>query len=156
MPVKKARAAANANALLLENQMCFALYAASLAMTKVYRPLLAALGLTYPQYIVMLVLWEQDGLTVSALGARLSLDSGTLTPLLKRLEALALVRRTRGAADQREVYLHLTAKGKALRVQAPDIHRQVACATGCTADQIKTLTASLHRLRASLLQQIPA
>ena len=82
-----------ASALLLDNQLCFALYSASLAMTKLYKPLLEDLGLTYPQYLVMLVLWEQDGLTVSALGERLFLDSGTLTPLLKRLEAAGLIRK---------------------------------------------------------------
>ena len=93
--------------LLLDHQLCFALYSASLAMTKLYKPLLDPLGLTYPQYLVMLVLWEHDGLTVSQLGERLALDSGTLTPLLKRLEAAGLVQRLRDAADERRVLLQL-------------------------------------------------
>ena len=86
--------------LLLDNQLCFALYSTSLAMTKLYKPLLEALGLTYPQYLVLLVLWEQDGLTVSELGERLFLDSGTLTPLLKRLESSGLVSRQRATAGR--------------------------------------------------------
>src|SRR5947208_16623306 len=93
--------------LLLDNQLCFALYSASLAMTKFYKPLLDPLGLTYPQYLVMLVLWEGDGVTVSQLGERLSLDSGTLTPLLKRLQAQRLLQRLRDAADERRVLLQL-------------------------------------------------
>src|SRR6187431_2340286 len=91
-------------ALLLDNQLCFALYSASLAMTRLYKPLLAELGLTYPQYLAMLVLWERDGLMVSELGERLGLDSGTLTPLLKRLEALELVARIRAVEDERRVH----------------------------------------------------
>ena len=102
----------------LDHQLCFALYAASLAMTKAYRPLLAPLGLTYPQYLVMLVLWEGDGLTVKQAGERLGLDSGTLTPLLKRLEAAGLLQRLRDAADERRVRLQLTAAGRALRARA--------------------------------------
>jgi DNA-binding MarR family transcriptional regulator len=102
-------------ALLLDNQLCFALYSASLAMTKLYKPLLDELGLTYPQYLVMLVLWEGDGLMVSELGQRLYLDSGTLTPLLKRLESAGLVSRMRAAEDERRVHIHLTAAGRTLR-----------------------------------------
>src|SRR5689334_3586565 len=95
-------------ALLLDNQVCFALYSASLAMTKLYKPLLDELGLTYPQYLVMLVLWEGDGLMVSELGQRLSLDSGTLTPLLKRLETSGLITRIRAVEDERRVHVTLT------------------------------------------------
>ena len=98
-------------ALRLDNQVCFALYSASLAMTKLYKPLLDDIGLTYPQYLVMLVLWEQDGITVSELGERLYLDSGTLTPLLKRLEASGHIRRTRDAQDERRVRIALTPQG---------------------------------------------
>src|SRR5438270_12845677 len=101
-------------ALLLDNQLCFALYSTSLAMTKLYKPLLDELGLTYPQYLVMLVLWEGDGLMVSELGQRLYLDSGTLTPLLKRLEASGLVSRMRDVDDERRVRVHLTAAGRKL------------------------------------------
>src|SRR3954470_3664742 len=99
------------SALLLDNQLCFALYSASLAMTKLYKPLLDELGLTYPQYLVMLALWERDGSTVSELGQRLYLDSGTLTPLLKRLEAAGLVSRVRSTEDERRVHLRLTSAG---------------------------------------------
>ena len=98
-------------ALRLDNQVCFALYSASLAMTKLYKPLLDDIGLTYPQYLVMLVLWEQDGITVSELGERLYLDSGTLTPLLKRLEASGHIRRARDAQDERRVRIALTPQG---------------------------------------------
>ena len=96
------------SALLLDNQLCFALYSTSLAMTKLYKPLLEELGLTYPQYLVMLVLWEQDDVAVSELGSRLYLDSGTLTPLLKRMEAAGLLARSRSAEDERRVNIALT------------------------------------------------
>ena len=154
--------------LALDHQLCFALYAASLAMTKAYKPLLAPLGLTYPQYLVMLVLWEGDGLTVSQLGARLALDSGTLTPLLKRLEAQALVQRQRDATDERRVRLQLTASGRALRAQALAVPQAIACAVTGTADtetttaqangdlqQIAALAPQLHSLRRQL-QTIPS
>jgi DNA-binding MarR family transcriptional regulator len=107
--------AADESWLRLDHQLCFALYASSLAMTKLYKPLLDPLGLTYPQYLVMLVLWETDGLAVSQLGERLQLDSGTLTPLLKRLEASGLVQRLRDSADERRVLLQLTREGRALK-----------------------------------------
>src|SRR3954467_10719297 len=101
-------------ALLLDNQLCFALYSTSLAMTKLYKPLLEELGLTYPQYLVMLVLWEEDGPMVSGLGERLFLDSGTLPPLLKRLETAGLVARVRDTQDERRVHITLTAAGRKL------------------------------------------
>jgi DNA-binding MarR family transcriptional regulator len=141
-------------ALNLDNQLCFALYSTSLAMTKRYRPLLAALGITYPQYIVLLALWSGDALTVGELGAQVALDSGTLTPLLKRLQALQLVVRTRGAQDEREVHITLTAKGVALRAKADAVHEHIACATGCTQEKRQQLTQSLQRLRASLLSNL--
>ncbi|MGB6101852.1 MAG: MarR family transcriptional regulator, partial [Comamonas sp.] len=100
-------------ALRLDRQLCFALYSASLAMTRLYKPLLDAIGLTYPQYLAMLVLWERDGLTVSELGERLSLDSGTLTPLLKRMEVAGLLQRERDAQDERCVRVVLTRTGRA-------------------------------------------
>ena len=100
--------------LSLDHQLCFALYSSSLAMTKMYKPLLEPLGLTYPQYLVMLVLWEHDAIPVSDIGTHLQLDSGTLTPLLKRLQANGLLRRERDKADERRVLLHLTAAGRAL------------------------------------------
>ena len=104
--------------LRLDVQLCFPLYAAARAMTQVYAPLLSKLGLTYPQYLVMLVLWETDGVTVKALGERLYLDSGTLTPLLKRLETQGLVRRERSKEDARSVRVHLTAPGRAHAARA--------------------------------------
>ncbi len=141
--------------LALDRQLCFALYAASLAMTKVYKPLLSPLGLTYPQYLVMLVLWEGDGITVSQLGARLTLDSGTLTPLLKRLEALALVQRLRDAADERRVLLRLTTAGRALRAQALAVPQAIACATACDLQQISQLSTQLQQLRQQLTTLSP-
>lgn len=136
--------------LALDHQLCFALYAASLAMTKAYKPLLAPLGITYPQYLVLLVLWEGDGITVSQLGDRLTLDSGTLTPLLKRLEALGLLQRQRDAADERRVLLHLTPAGIALRAQAVAVPQAIACATACDLQQVGALAAQLHQLRRQL------
>ncbi|HVR50963.1 MAG TPA: MarR family transcriptional regulator, partial [Pseudorhodoferax sp.] len=119
-------------ALQLDHQLCFALYSASLAMTKLYKPLLAPLGLTYPQYLAMLVLWEQDGPMVSALGERLGLDSGTLTPLLKRLEAAGLVQRERAAEDERRVRVRLTPAGRRLKVRAAKIPGCVLQASQCS------------------------
>ena len=136
--------------LALDHQLCFALYAASLAMTKAYKPLLAPLGLTYPQYLAMLVLWEGDGITVSQLGARLTLDSGTLTPLLKRLDALGLVQRQRDSGDERRVRLHLTAAGHGLKAQAQAVPQAIAGATACDLQQIGDLARQLTLLRQQL------
>src|SRR5579862_7368591 len=112
--------------LALDKQLCFALYSASLAMTKVYKPLLAPLGLTYPQYLVMLALWEDDGQPVGVLGERLALDSGTLTPLLKRLEAQGQLSRERDATDERRVIVRLTSAGRALKIRARKVPPQIA------------------------------
>jgi DNA-binding MarR family transcriptional regulator len=142
--------------LALDRQLCFALYSASLAMTKLYKPLLEPLGLTYPQYLVMLVLWEQDGVTVSQLGERLALDSGTLTPLLKRLEAAGLVQRLRDASDERRVLLQLSAGGRALRAQARRVPALVAQAAGCELAEIGTLTQRLQALRQQLTRSTPS
>jgi MarR family transcriptional regulator, organic hydroperoxide resistance regulator len=136
--------------LQLDQQLCFALYASSLAMTKLYKPLLAPLGLTYPQYLVMLVLWEADGISVSTLGQRLSLDSGTLTPLLKRLESAALISRRRAQDDERRVDISLTDAGRALKVPALNIPPQLACASACSLDELVSLTRRLHELRKQL------
>ncbi|MCH7345531.1 MarR family transcriptional regulator [Pelomonas sp. CA6] len=140
--------------LTLDRQLCFALYGSSLAMTKLYKPLLEPLGLTYPQYLVMLVLWEGDGLSVSALGQRLGLDSGTLTPLLKRLEAAELIQRQRARDDERRVDIVLTATGRHLRRRAADIPRQLACASGCELDELSALTQRLQQLRLQLQQSL--
>lgn len=134
-------------ALRLDNQLCFALYSASLAMTKLYKPLLDELGLTYPQYLVMLVLWEGDGLMVSELGQRLSLDSGTLTPLLKRLEAAGLVARMRDVADERRVHIHLTAAGRKLKARAAKVPGCVLAASQCSIPDLLQLTAQVRQLR---------
>jgi len=131
----------------LDQQLCFALYAASLAMTKLYKPLLDPLSLTYPQYLVLLVLWEGDDIAVSDVGQRLSLDSGTLTPLLKRLEAAGLLQRRRDSGDERRVRVSLTAAGRALKARAAKVPRQVACATACSLDELAALTAQLKQLR---------
>jgi DNA-binding MarR family transcriptional regulator len=134
-------------ALLLDNQLCFALYSASLAMTKLYKPLLDAIGLTYPQYLALLVLWERDGLTVSELGKRLSLDSGTLTPLLKRLEAAGFVSRLRDTADERRVHIQLTPDGRSLKVRASHIPGCVLQATHCEVAEAVALTRQVQALR---------
>ena len=138
--------------LQLDNQLCFALYSTSLAMTKLYKPLLAELELTYPQYLAMLVLWECDGLMVSELGERLYLDSGTLTPLLKRLEAAGLVRRTRSAEDERSVLVTLTPSGCALRARAAGVPDHVARAAAVpgAARGLIALRQSLTALRDNL------
>ena len=111
--------------LRLDNQLCFAVYSTAHAFNRVYKPLLDKLGLTYPQYLVMLVLWERDGVPVKDIGERLLLDSGTLTPLLKRLEAAELVRRTRSTEDERQVLIALTPKGEALREKARAVPQSI-------------------------------
>ena len=141
--------------LQLDHQLCFALYSASLAMTRLYKPLLEPLGLTYPQYLVMLVLWETDGIGVTQLGDRLALDSGTLTPLLKRLQASGLLQRLRDAGDERRVRLQLTAAGRALKAKAFSVPETVACASGCELDELAALTARLQRLRRQILDSTP-
>lgn len=137
-------------ALQLDNQLCFALYSASLAMTKLYKPLLEEMGLTYPQYLALLALWEQDGLSVSELGERLFLDSGTLTPLLKRLEAAGLISRLRDAADERRVLIRLTADGRHLKARALRIPACVLQATQCDLAEVRRLTRELQSLRQHL------
>ncbi len=140
-------------ALLLDNQVCFALYSASLAMTKLYKPLLDGIGLTYPQYVVMLALWERDGTTVSELGGRLFLDSGTLTPLLKRLESAGLLARLRDAEDERRVRITLTPAGRALRSRAETIPACVLESSQCSVPQLQALTRELADLRQRITQR---
>jgi MarR family transcriptional regulator, organic hydroperoxide resistance regulator len=144
------RSPSSDEALLLDNQLCFALYSASLAMTKLYKPLLDELGLTYPQYLVMLVLWEGDGLMVSELGQRLYLDSGTLTPLLKRLESAGLVSRMRDVADERRVHVHLTAAGRKLKSRAARVPACMLQASQCPLPELKQLTRQVRTLRERL------
>lgn len=142
------KAADSTDPLLLDRQLCFAVYSASHAFNRVYKPLLDRLGLTYPQYLVMLALWEQDALTVKAIGDRLQLDSGTLTPLLKRLEAAGLVSRVRSAADERRVHVTLTEAGKALRdAAAQKVPRELSCAIGGSQAESDALRQRLIALR---------
>lgn len=134
--------------LLLDRQVCFPLYAATNLLNRLYGPVLKPLGLTYPQYLVMLVLWEEEPQTVGALGARLYLDSGTLTPLLKRMEAAGLVSRTRDAGDERRVLIGLTERGRALRADA--LHVPETIAGGRTPERLDELRESVRKLVAML------
>ena len=136
--------------LLLDNQLCFALYSTSLAMTRLYKPLLDALGITYPQYLVLLVLWERDGLSVSELGNRLFLDSGTLTPLLKRMEAAGLVTRQRAVEDERRVHIALTESSRQLKTQATKIPGCILNAAQCPVPELVALTRQMQALRERL------
>ncbi len=129
---------------VLEDQLCFALYAASRAMTARYRPLLDAIGLTYPQYLVMMLLWEEDNQTVGQLGARLSLDSGTLSPLLKRLTTAGLVTRHRRVEDERSVAIALTDAGRALQEKAGAISEEIICALDLDREEFADLKAKLN------------
>lgn len=138
------RTEAQIDSLRLDNQLCFALYAASGLVTRAYRPLLEPLGLTYPQYLVMLVLWERAPRTVGELGEQLGLDSGTLTPLLKRMEAAGLVRRDRDPKDERRVQITLTDHGAALHDQAAKIPETLACALPLPPQDLVDLRATLQ------------
>ena len=147
---KTAAKAKAQNSLLLGNQLCFALYSTSLAMTRLYKPLLAPLKLTYPQYVVMMALWEQDDVSVSTLGERVFLDSGTLTPLLKRLEATQLLVRQRQAHDERAVHISLTPAGKALQAQAAGIPVCIGQSMQYDWTDVQKLTLQLQALRSNL------
>jgi DNA-binding MarR family transcriptional regulator len=144
--------AAAVNPLSLDAQLCFLLYSSTHAMVKVYKPVLDRLGLTYPQYLVMLLLWERDGWTVNALGDRLGLDSGTLTPLLRRMDAKGLVQRTRDAEDERRVRVGLSAGGQALKAQAGVVPEAMRCALGLDDAELLTLRATLADLNRRLSQ----
>ncbi|WP_346837995.1 MarR family transcriptional regulator [Microbulbifer sp. SAOS-129_SWC] len=137
-------------ALKLDNQLCFSLYSTSLAMSKLYKPLLEELGLTYPQYLIMLVLWEDDGITVTELSERLAQDKGALSPVIKRLEAQALIDRRRDPADERRVHLCLTPKGKSLQRRAADIPAQVLRASGLDRNAARDLKAQIETVRHAL------
>ena len=138
------------NPLALDNQLCFPLYAASRELTRCYKPFLDPLGLTYPQYVTMMALWEQDGMKVGELGARLHLDSATLTPLLKRLEAHGLVRRERSTEDERAVIVSLTDEGRALRETALDVPRYIASKIALDPEDGMQLKLLLEKLLAAL------
>ncbi|MFD3437607.1 MarR family winged helix-turn-helix transcriptional regulator [Streptomyces sp. NPDC058685] len=137
---------APAASLLLDDQLCFALYAAQRAVTALYRPLLDELGLTYPQYLTLLVLWERGEVPVKELGSALRLDYGTLSPLLKRLEVAGLVRRERAVDDERSVRIQLTGEGEALRARAVRVPAQLLVGTGLEVEEIARLRGDLHRL----------
>jgi len=154
MPSPSSTANANATAgaaLQLEQQLCFAMYSASLAMTKLYKPLLDPLSLTYPQYLVLLALWEQDDCMVSALGERLFLDSGTLTPLLKRMEGAGWIQRQRDPLDERRVRIRLTPAGHALRHPTAHVPRCLLQHSQCSPEDVQALTQAIQKLRDSLV-----
>lgn len=136
--------------LNLDHQLCFLVYSTNLALNQLYRKLLTPLGLTYPQYLVMLVLWEKDGLTVSEIGEKLFLESSTLTPLLKKLQSNGIVNRKRSTKDERQVIISLTAQGHALKLKAVDIPLQVAQASACDLDSITQLKDLLSNLRENI------
>lgn len=136
--------------LKLENQFCFAVYACSREITKLYRPFLDELGITYTQYVTLLALWELDNVTVKKLGGRLYLDSGTLTPLLKKLEAMGLVERLRDPEDERNVRIRLTEEGKQLKQKAYPVPEKVFCQSGMTPEE----TIALRQQLTAVLQQI--
>lgn len=137
--------------LRLESQLCFALYGASLALSRRYKPLLEPLGLTYPQYLAMMALWENDTQPVKSLGEKLNLDSGTLSPLLKRLEQAGYVTRRRGSRDERQVKISLTEAGAALKSKALDVMSAIGSATGCSYADMARLRNELKSLRDHLL-----
>jgi DNA-binding MarR family transcriptional regulator len=134
------------DALALGQQLCFAVYSVAHAFNRTYKPLLDRFGLTYPQYIVLLALWQNDGITVKMLGEQLGLDSGTLSPLLKRLEAAGFVDRTRDKSDERQVLVSLTDKGQALKSEAFGILMEIGKATGCSRQEAGALRDALHDL----------
>ncbi|GGN27843.1 MULTISPECIES: MarR family winged helix-turn-helix transcriptional regulator [Marinomonas] len=140
------------NPLLLDNQLCFALYSTSLAMTQFYKEPLSAIGLTYPQYTVMLILWEQDGVSLKHISDALGQKSGALTPVIKRMEADGLVKRLRGVDDDRSLSIALTEKGKKLREQGLDVNRCVAEACGMDMGGVVALREQLVALRNKLIK----
>ncbi|MEG3133572.1 MarR family transcriptional regulator [Rouxiella sp. T17] len=150
MNTKDDAEAASPIALHLDQQMCFALYSANLALNKVYRKLLGQLNLTYPQYLVMLVLWQQDELMVSDIGEKLFLDSATLTPLLKRLEVSGLLVRRRAQIDERQVIISLTDAGRALQEKALGIPEAIACAAECSVEDMTAIKEQMQSLRRNL------
>ncbi|QPF91817.1 MarR family winged helix-turn-helix transcriptional regulator [Bradyrhizobium commune] len=142
-----ARKQAAVDPLRLDNQICFAVYSATHAFNRVYKPLLDRLGLTYPQYLVMLVLWERDDVPLKDIGEKLFLDSGTLTPLLKRLEAAHLVRRTRSSEDERQVLIALTPQGHALKERARSVPQSILAASDCSVSELVAMKDEIVALR---------
>lgn len=142
--------------LTLDEQFCFAIYSAGHALNRAYKPLLDRLGVTYPQYLVLLTLWEEDGQSVGRIGSRLMLESSTLTPLLKRLEGAGIIRRARNPADERQVTIHLTPKGRRLREKARAVPRSVLKATQCDAAKLSRLRKGVLEVRDSILESVDA
>jgi DNA-binding MarR family transcriptional regulator len=136
--------------LTLEDQLCFSLYATSMAISRFYKPLLDGLGITYPQYLVLSALWEADGQAVGAIAERLSLDSSTITPLVKRLEAASLVTRARQADDERRVLVSLTDRGRALKQDSRCLGEALFARAGMPAADLIALNREVRRLRAAL------
>jgi MarR family transcriptional regulator, organic hydroperoxide resistance regulator len=136
--------------LTLEDQLCFSLYATSMTINRVYKPLLDGLGITYPQYLVLSALWEEDGRHVGAIAERLSLESSTITPLVKRLEAASLVKRTRQADDERRVLVSLTDRGRALKQESRCLGETLFARSGMTPGELTALNREVLRLRAAL------
>lgn len=134
----------------LDEQLCFALYGASMAMGRVYKPLLDALGLTYPQYLVLNALWEEDGRTIGGLAERLGLESSTITPLVKRLETAGLMTRERNPEDERQVRVTLTKRGDGLRAESGCIAQEAFARTGMSMPDVEGLTRQIHTLRRAL------
>lgn len=141
--------------LKLDEQLCFTLYSTSLLMTKFYKPLLKGLGLTYPQYLVLLALWQEDGQSAGAISRRLMTDTGSLTPVFKRLEADGLLQRVRSRRDERVVELFLTERGRAMQAQAQEIPDCVVMASGQPPEEIAELKSRLETLRERLKEAMP-
>src|SRR5579871_1230173 len=155
--VKVARKALSGDQMLrLDNQICFAVYSAAHAFNRVYKPLLDRLGLTYPQYLVMLALWERDGVPVKDIGERLFLDSGTLTPLLKRLEQAGLIRRTRSTEDERQVLIDLSSQGQALKDKARAVPSSILAASQCSIPELTAVKNQIVALRDRLNAAVEA
>jgi len=141
------------NPLALDNQLCFALYVCSKEIIRKYTPILEPLGLTYTAYITLLCLWEKDNVPVKDLGARLFLDSGTLTPLLKKMEGQGLVTRTRGGKDERTVYIQLTKEGKAMKKKCAVVPQQMMCSNLIDMKDAGTLITALHKMMATVSEE---
>lgn len=151
MPARKKRPPSEDLPVRAEDLICFTIYSAGHAFNRAYHPMLKELGLTYPQYIALTALWEKDGIKVGELGARLRLESSTLTPLLKRLEKLGHVQRKRGQSDERQVFIFLTKSGRELKKAAPEITRCIVEATGVELEKLDELVKSISDLRDNLL-----
>lgn len=149
-------AARNTDHLGLDEQFCFAVYSAAHALNRAYKPLLDRLGVTYPQYLVLLALWEEDGRSVGSLGAQLMLESSTLTPLLKRMETAGLLRRERSREDERQVTLRLTPKGRRLRERAKAVPKSVLAATQCSNRELAQLRDRVAEVRDAILESVEA